>query len=152
MKMRFLLSAAAFLAGLVAAIPVAPAGGATGTTLATRTTTACRTILNGGSAGQIMTLTVNGVTQDFQVGAPVLMCDVPLDKGSLKKGTEFLVPCSGPDTPSGCNYFPSPGLVVCFSVSGANKTKTDATITSPFGEQRGQTGGLGLVCVTANVE
>src|SRR5215831_19423033 len=105
MKMRFLLSAAAFLAVLVAVIPDAHAGGATGTTLDTSTTTVCRTILNGGSAGQIMTVIVNGVAQDLQVGAPVLMCDVPLDKGLLKKGTELLVPCSAPDTPTGCNYF-----------------------------------------------
>src|SRR5215471_9782675 len=136
MKMRFVLSTAAFLAMLAAAIPAARAGGASGTSLDTSTTTVCRTILNGGSAGQTMTLTVNGVTQDLQVGAPVLICDVPLDKGALKKGTDLLVPCTGTQTPpNGCDYVPTPGLVVCYAVSGANKAKTAATITSPFGEQ-----------------
>jgi hypothetical protein len=152
MKTRFLLSAAAFLTVLVAAIPLAHAGGASGATLDTSSTTACRTILSGGSAGQIMTLTVNGVSQDLQVGAPVYLCDIPLDKGALKKGTELLVPCSAPDTPTGCNYTPSPGLVVCYALSGANKTKIGAALTTPFGEEGTQVGGLGLVCVTANVQ
>jgi hypothetical protein len=150
MRARFVASVFSVIAALIVAVPLAHAGGASGTTLQLSTTTACRTLLNGGNAGQVMTLVAGSLTQDLQIGAPVLLCDITLTTGDLKKGADLLVPCTAPDTPLGC-YTPDPNLVVCYAVSGPNNEKQPATITSPFGEQAVQVGGFGLVCVTSEI-
>jgi hypothetical protein len=128
------------VAAVVAAVPLAHAGGGMGGgSLADVTAPmACRLILNAANQSQTIKI-VDGFTSEdnVKVGAAVLLCQT---------GLASLV--SGPPTAA----LPStvtPDSITCYNLGNADQLKQPVTFTDAFGEQQATLGGISVFCVPA---
>lgn len=138
-----LLGSISAIALLTLAVPLAHAGGGMG---GGSGTTACRTILNGLNPPQVLSLNVDTLPEEQQVGVgpALLLCDLAA-LGTTANNAPPTVPVSGTN-------------IVCYPLQGPNKGKDTATITDPFTasnpsspSQTVTLGGLSLLCVQAVV-
>jgi len=125
---------------LALAAPPAHAGGGMGGGPGASITT-CRAVPNGTNEPQTVQivdpLTVNG-GDVLKIATLVLVCDIPAS------GTTVAGPKTTQLTAIQTN-------ITCYTVSGADPSKGNATVTDIFGTQAVKLSSIQLVCVPANV-